>query len=347
MYKASRSLASITNEQLDQYLSKGWFRMHQSIFTCEFWQEGFNFRDTIWLRQRLADFQLPNWFHKMERKYAIRVAFSDFILTQEQELLYQSYYDTKPKEFPASLESILYGDGCENIYDTKMVNLYFSEQLVGAGFFDMGKTSAAAIVTCYDPGFSSISLGRFINLNIIKHLKEKGLDYFYPGYFAPGNSRFDYKLQFHQPSLEYYQSANDQWIPFRHYYETSLPLTRMKEKLLILSSSLESAGFACCFLINYYFALEQTSKYDSPYVMYILPLSSADQQYAITYDTNKNKYQVFNCTEMDCADFIHEEGDQLVCLQFMHLKTPIGRAYNPGEVVEKIIDLNLEFRKNN
>ncbi|HSF44423.1 MAG TPA: hypothetical protein VLA58_00385, partial [Chitinophagaceae bacterium] len=68
MYKASRALTSIRPEELDQYLSRGWFRMDQTIFTSQFLQDDdFIFRDLIWLRHRLSAFRFPKWFRKMKK----------------------------------------------------------------------------------------------------------------------------------------------------------------------------------------------------------------------------------------------------------------------------------------
>jgi arginine-tRNA-protein transferase len=78
MYKASRALTSIRPEELDQYLSRGWFRMDQSIFTSQFLQDDdFIFRDLVWLRHRLSAFRFPKWFRKMKKDLQFSVFIDD------------------------------------------------------------------------------------------------------------------------------------------------------------------------------------------------------------------------------------------------------------------------------
>ena len=131
--------------------------MHQTIFTNEFLQEGLNFRDTIWLRQILSEFEFPKWFLKLQEKKVFRFTITDFNISIEHELLYQKYRETKPNPWPSSLESILYGESTENIYKTLTINLYLHGVLVGVGFFDIGEKSAAGIVNCYDHGAETYS----------------------------------------------------------------------------------------------------------------------------------------------------------------------------------------------
>ncbi len=345
MYKASRILEKLTPLQLDEYLARGWFRMNQSIFTTQFLQEGVQFRDAIWLRQQLKNFVFPKWFLKLQDKNIFRVEMSGFPVTTEHELLYQKYRKSRIIDSPVSLEAILYGDSSENIYNTKIINLYVDDELAGAGFFDIGEKSAAGIVNYYDPLYSRYSPGKFLFLLAVQYCQQQGFEFFYPGYFAPGNSHFDYKLDFHKPSLEYFEVAFDSWVPFRFYNEHQLPTRIIRHHLMELIPELEEADHPACFIHNANYFFIKNSKWDSPFAIYVLPTNEHPWQFAITYNTNNNHYYIFDCTDTNGADEIFEEEGSLVCFQFLNLKHPVEEAFSHADVVKKLNALKSLFKR--
>jgi arginyl-tRNA--protein-N-Asp/Glu arginylyltransferase len=346
MYKASRAPESLSPQQLDDYLERGWYRMHQTIFTTQFLQEKFTFRDAIWLRQNLKEFEFPKWFTKLQRNKYFKVEITDAHPTPEHELLYQAYRQNKPEGWPDSLENILYGESSHNIYNTKMINLYSGNILVGAGFFDIGEKAASGIVNYYDPVFSKYRIGKYLFLLAIEYCQKLEMNYFYPGYFAPGNKHFDYKLDVHQPSLEFYEVASNRWILFRFFDPENLPLNIMEKKLLALIPELEHKGIPSCLIHNANFSFITNSRWDSPLATYILPTDANSRQYAVTYDTNTEAYYIFDCTDMEFADLIIEEDNKLICLQFLNLKHPVASSSSIEELAEKIIDLKLIENEN-
>jgi arginine-tRNA-protein transferase len=261
MYKAKRILTSISPEELDQYLENGWFRMKQQVFTTEFLQMGLDFFDAIWLRQDLPRFQLSKWFHKMKRNTRFKVEVSDLNLTSEHELLYQAYRETKTEGFPESLESILYGDSTENIFQTKQINIYEKQDLIASGFFDLGQNSAAGIVSYFEPRYRNFSMGKFATMLAYEYCQQHGFHYFYPGYFAPGNSNFDYKLNFDPQSLEYLDTRIQSWRPIENYKDTESPIEIVQQKLAQLSEQLDSQGLRVYHVYNLYFAFTETSRF--------------------------------------------------------------------------------------
>ena len=49
--------SELSPEELDNYLSNGWFRMRQAIFTTNFLQFHDIFYSAIWLRVAIAEYQ--------------------------------------------------------------------------------------------------------------------------------------------------------------------------------------------------------------------------------------------------------------------------------------------------
>ncbi|MFK7932945.1 MAG: arginyl-tRNA--protein arginylyltransferase, partial [Saprospiraceae bacterium] len=62
----------IVPEELDDYLSHGWYRMGQAIFTCHFLWFGEKLYSAIWLRLPLLTFQFSKGQRKLLRRNAQR-----------------------------------------------------------------------------------------------------------------------------------------------------------------------------------------------------------------------------------------------------------------------------------
>lgn len=322
MYKAKRILESIAGDELDHYLNLGWFRMKQHIFTTEFLQMGLEFYDAIWLRHHLHDFQLPKWFTKLRKDPRFRTEITAFHPTPDHEMLYQLYRESKPAGFPDSLESILYGDTDHNLFDTRQVNIYDGRDLVAAGFFDLGHHSAMGIVSYFEPAYSSFSLGKYTTMSKYAYCMDHGFQYYYPGYFAPGNESFDYKLKFHPASLEYLDMRKQDWQPFSAYKAEDSPLQLLANQLTTLANQLDEQQIVACLVHNLYFAYVETSRYDCPMALMTYPSETYHGQCVITYDHHTREYHVFNWEEADFSDILKSWDGRLICMKAFPLKKP-------------------------
>ncbi|MGB4773292.1 MAG: hypothetical protein WBP58_17640 [Chitinophagaceae bacterium] len=323
MYKAKRILEHINGDELDHYLLNGWFRMKQYVFTTEFLQMGLEFYDAIWLRHRLADFQFPKWFRKLQKDNRFRAEITAFHPTPEHELLYQAYRESKPSGFPDSLESILYGDTDHNLFNTRQINVYDGEELIGAGFFDLGHHAAMGIVSYFEPSYSNFSIGKYTTMLKYAYCIEKGLDYYYPGYFAPGNSSFDYKLKFHPASLEFLDMRKQAWLPIEAYKQEDSPLEHLAQELSLLAKFLDAKEMIACLVHNLYFAYLETSRYDCPLALMIYPTENFPGQSVITYDHHTKEYHVFLWDDADFTDILKSWDGRLICMKAFPLKKPV------------------------
>ncbi|HEU5051520.1 MAG TPA: hypothetical protein VFT78_00340 [Hanamia sp.] len=204
----------ITPEELDSYLAAGWYRMGQCIFTTDHVERDGEYFKTIWLRNRLKNFNSSTSFQKLERRnkeFTLEIV--PFNYNQNYELLFQKYRSSLPPGRAGDLHSFLIGDSPYLIYNSLVINIYDSGKLIGAGVFDLGKKSAAGISSFYDPDYKRCSIGRYLIYKKIEFCKQNGFDFFYPGYFVPGIKAFDYKLDIGKESLEFYDMDKDQWKP--------------------------------------------------------------------------------------------------------------------------------------
>jgi arginine-tRNA-protein transferase len=336
MYKASRQLQEISKAQMDGYLAEGWYRMEQRVFTEQFLQEGLRFRNAVWLRQDLRLFEFPKWYRKMREQGRFGLEVMGANPWPAHELLYQQYLQTKPDGFPGSLENILFGRESENIFPTEMMNVYDGRQLIAAGFFDLGEKSAAGIVNFYLPEYSKYRLGKFLYLFAIESSIEAGMEYFYPGYFVPGNRRFDYKLEFHPESLEFYHAAQRTWLPYSTIDMSSLPLEVMEARLRDLLQLLEKEEMPAFLAHNATYSLVSNSRWDSPYVLLLPGSDLHPETFAVSYDTHTSLYNIFFAGHIEPEEDVFEEEGILACLHQPILRAPLEQLTQPGQVIEKM-----------
>jgi leucyl-tRNA---protein transferase len=208
-------LSNIEPTQLDGFLSLGWFRIQQTIFTTDVLYFDGRVFYAIWLRVRLPDFMADKKYKLLSKKNSrFRTEIKKAVITPMHERLYTSYKEDISFEGAPSLYSLLNGNSTSNVYNTYMIDVYDGNLLIGTGCFDLGSKSAAGIYSVYDPAYKKFSLGKYMIYEKMFFCKNKNFAYFYPGYFVPGYPAFDYKLEIGYPAIEYFDSIQKQWHPF-------------------------------------------------------------------------------------------------------------------------------------
>jgi arginine-tRNA-protein transferase len=246
MFAATESPLTITPVQLDDYLAKGWFRMNQTIFTTHFLQFNNIFYSAIWLRINISNYA-PGGNHRALIKGIknFRTEIQPAEITLQHEALYEKYKTGISFDAYSSLQQLLCGSYTYNIYNTWQVNIYDGRVLIASGFFDMGKTSAEGIVSIYHPDYKKYSLGKCLIYSKVDYCRQQGLLFFYPGYAVPGYAAFDYKLSIGAQSLQYYNKAISQWLPYNGVQAMYKPLTDMLKHLETLHTGLQQKNMPC------------------------------------------------------------------------------------------------------
>lgn len=236
---------SLGPKELDYYLADGWFRMGQTIFTTNFLRFKGIFYSAIWLRIDLTKYSDKKNFKKLAKLNSkFRVEINKACVTLEKENLFDKYKSHIAFEAASSIEHLLYHDGESDIYDTYEVCIYDFNRLIAIGFFDIGNVTGAGISCIYDPEYKKYSLGKYLMYLKMEYMQEKGLEYFYPGYFAPDYPLFDYKLNLVPQCLEYLDVSTDTWKDFLEYEPEEKPIYVIEQKLEQMISLLESKNIA-------------------------------------------------------------------------------------------------------
>lgn len=212
-YYQSISPARLPAAQLDQLLALGWYRMHQDIFTTSHIQLG-DVHRVHWLRYAV-DAIVAHASHKRIRERANNFHFriENFVLREEHQTLHRIYRSSIDFEGASSITDCLFGSEeiTPSIYTTKTISIYDGANLIAAGYFDVGSTSAASILHFFDPAYKRFSLGKYLILLTIDWLKENQIEYYYPGYIVEGNPKMDYKLFLGKEEAHYFDPYAMDW----------------------------------------------------------------------------------------------------------------------------------------
>lgn len=231
MFTVHHHPQKISKFQLDQYLSQGWFRMGQSIFTCHFLYVRDDVYSTVWVRLNLHQHEFSKSQRKLmrriENKFTVKV--QKAVFDQEKERLYSIYKTRFEEPIAESINISLQNDLGENIYDTHEITIYDGDKLVAASFFDLGAKATASIMGIYDPDYQKYSLGYYTMLREIVFAAETGRDYYYPGYIVPGYERFDYKLRI--GNVDYFSPETHSWKSFEQEEINDLLSEKLKRKM--------------------------------------------------------------------------------------------------------------------
>lgn len=214
--------------ELDFWLSRGYFRMQQDMFTCRYVVFDDTYHSVQWLRIVLADVEYgKDQLRLMRINKAFDVAVRPFVLTAELETLYAQYRCSINFDAPESVESCLLNGAFFNAFNTSVVEIRDEGRLIAAGIFDNGVRSIAGIMNFYHPAYRKHSLGKYLMLLKMSHAQAQRKAYYYPGYRVDNYPKFDYKLFPCQAATEVLDSNNGVWLRFSWETAAALSADRM------------------------------------------------------------------------------------------------------------------------
>ena len=134
----------------------------------------------------------------------------------DHEELYSLYWDSIDFCGALSIEDCLFDEAAahRNLFQTRCISVFDEDRLIAGGYFDLGERSAASILHFFDPAYKRYSLGKYLILLTVDHLKACGYEFYYPGYVAAGNPKLDYKLFLGKGAAHYLDLETGTW---RHF----------------------------------------------------------------------------------------------------------------------------------
>ena len=106
-------LEKLLPDELDLLLARGFFRMHQGVFTCTFLSDEEGLHTVVWTRRALQDAPLPAHAQRRLRKIKreLDIDIGPCMLDAEREDLYRRYFAHVGGNRSSSLRGVLFGDG--------------------------------------------------------------------------------------------------------------------------------------------------------------------------------------------------------------------------------------------
>ena len=212
---SSAEFPVIRGDALDFYLARGYYRMQQDLFTCQFVPFDGRLYTAHWLRIDLARVEWGPEQRRLLRRNAHFVAtVRSFRPTNEYEELYARYRAAITFDAAPTIAEVLLGEATHNVFNTQVIELRDDGRLIAVGILDYGERTLAGILNFYDPAYHKYSLGKYLLLLKTDYARRWHLGYYYPGYLVHNYPKFDYKLFACTAATEVFDSVRGQWLPF-------------------------------------------------------------------------------------------------------------------------------------
>ena len=222
--------ASARGGALDAYLAAGWFR--GGPFLGYFRVICLN-GDVYAVRQvrvRLEGHDFSRSLRRLLRRNGdrFRVQVGPPKIDAERERLYALTATRFSGFMYSTLEGMLFPEDLPSIFETQELAVFSGDELVAVSYFDIGGNSVASLIGLYDDHFARHSLGIYTMLMEIEWSKERGLDYYYPGFVLHGEPRMDYKLR--SGNMQFMEPGR-RWRPLAQMPRRSRLLERIRSRV--------------------------------------------------------------------------------------------------------------------
>ncbi|MFN6946915.1 MAG: arginyl-tRNA--protein arginylyltransferase [Cytophagaceae bacterium] len=349
--QASFSIEPLQAEELDLYLSKGWFRMHQYIFTCTYIPLNDQVYRVYWLRVLLDQFDNDKTLKRLCRlnsKFTVKIQKAS--ITPEKEALYSTYQTGITFNVTPTLEQLLFDDMNLNIYNTLEIDVYDKGKLIGLGYFDIGKNSAAGITSFYDPAYKKFSLGKYMIYQKMLYCKAEKMKYYYLGYFAPGSKAFDYKLDIAKDALEYFDLPTQKWFDIKLWDSVSGSIEENRRKLISFQQQLDKVNIKNrlfrypYFQANLYAELQGYELFDYYLFVYCFDFSADAINPLVVYDLRNGQYHLLKCQSVGKSDG-PEMDTELYSFNLLKIEAFLYSTPNEKKMAEMVSRGFLKGRK--
>ncbi|MDO7253486.1 arginyltransferase [Helicobacter cappadocius] len=190
-------------------LQRGWRRFGKYFFVpvCQ------GCTDCISIRQLVNEFEFTkNHKRVFKKNQSLKILLSRPSVDNLKLALYDKYHRKMMEKKGWDYRGIDLDSYADMFVEGEMdfgfeLSYYFDDRLIGVGLLDILLDSMSSIYFFYDHDFLDLSLGTLNILTQIKIAKERGLKYFYPGYWIKDHYCMGYKERF--KPFEFLKNAPD------------------------------------------------------------------------------------------------------------------------------------------
>ena len=248
---------TLSPAELDEKLGEGWFRIGDTLMTCEVvWFEGV-LRSALWTRLPVGEHRFKKSHRKLMRRIRrdLRVEVRPQRIDDERRAIYERYRGQVGGERAERLDEILGPGHGRGLFDTWELSFRLDGQLVAFSWFDLGQDSVQSLAGVFEPEHANLSLGFASMLFEVEHAQSLGLSHYYPGYLLPGAPEMEYKRRV--GPLEIWDPHARDWRPPEQELEVMRVAERMRGMLSAVAARLWGEGCMS--------ALQGYKSFDLPY----------------------------------------------------------------------------------
>ena len=197
---------------MDLLWSQGWRHFGDHFFRNSLHIEYGRWQLIIPLRIRLTAFAPSKSQRRVWRKNVDLVTtVGPAVVTDDLREMFERHKARFDENVPDDLSNFLGLAPEKGPCDTWVLRCLCEGRTIAASFFDLGQCGMSSIYGIFDPEFSDRSLGIFTMLWEMEFGRQRGLEFYYPGYATVEPSRYDYKKQF--AATESYDWIAERWSP--------------------------------------------------------------------------------------------------------------------------------------
>ena len=168
---------TLSPAELDEKLGRGWFRIGDTLMTCEVvWFEGV-LRSALWTRLPVQGHAFKKSHRKLMRRIErdLEVSVQPLRIDDERRAIYGRYRAHVGGERAQNLDEILGPDQGRGLFETWEVSFRREGRLVAFSWFDLGAESVQSLAGVFEPEHGRDSLGFASMLFEVRHAQELGL----------------------------------------------------------------------------------------------------------------------------------------------------------------------------
>lgn len=200
-------------ELMDKLWAQGWRHFGEYFFRYSIaWHTG-KAETVVPLRIELSKFE-PSRSQKraLSRNRDLNVIVRPSFIDEFKQQLFHRHKQRFNHNVPDTIFDFLSGNPAETPCTNREIAVFSEHRLLGVSFLDIGKAATSSVYAIFEPEESKRSLGVFMILQAIRHSRELGCRYYYPGYAYRGPSFYDYKKNFAGLEALDWQTG---WHPFQ------------------------------------------------------------------------------------------------------------------------------------
>ena len=340
---------NLSGLELDRYLSRGWYRIGQTLMTCRFVLFSDVLRSAVWTRLDLRTHRFRKSQRRVMRRIEaqLRVEIGDPILDAEHESLYQRYRAIARGERSATLTDFLYGDrpASLDVFRTREIRFLHDDgspggRLVGFSWFDLGREALQSLVGVYDPDFAHLSLGYASMLYEMRWGMENGYHWFYPGYVLPGDSAMDYKLR--AGAMEFLDH-DGAWRPWDAFDPARQATRQLEDRLAVVCRHLRDREVP--------HAQELYPMFEAPAwhtnlanclpdpMVVTIPLAAPRNVLCVSWDMERGAYRLRRCLRASAISrSVHDDLDDGTPVELMVVMEEVATREEPAAIAAVAAD---------